>query len=101
MENDIAEALHKSLKKKGVDIKTGIKLEKFEETRNGIKLMLEGGESLEVEKALLSIGRKADLSCVEGLGLKTERGRIVADERMQTSLDGVLCSRRCETAEGC
>ena len=89
MENDIAEALHKSLKKKGVDIKTGIKLEKFEETGNGIKLMLEGGESLEVEKALLSIGRKADLSCVEGLGLKTERGRIVVDERMQTSLEGV------------
>ncbi len=90
MEKEAADLVLKSLKKKGVDVKTGIKLDKFEETKNGIKLVLGNGETVEADKALLSIGRQADLSCVEGLGIETERGKIVVTDEMETSVRGVF-----------
>lgn len=90
VEKDASDIILKSLRKKGVDVKTGIKLDKFEETKNGIKLVLENGETVEANKALLSIGRQADLSCLEGLNIKTERGKIIVDDKMETSIKGVF-----------
>ncbi len=90
MEKEASDLVLKSLKKKGVDVKTGIKLEKFEETESGIKLVLGNGETVEADKALLSIGRSADLSCAEGLNIKTERGKIVVNDEMETSVKGIF-----------
>jgi dihydrolipoamide dehydrogenase len=90
VEKDSSDVVLKSLKKKGVEVKTGIKLEKFEDLKEGIKLVLEGGETVVADKALISIGRKADLTCAEALGLKTEKGKIIVDDMMETSLKGVF-----------
>ena len=90
MEKEAADAVLKSLKKKGVDVKTGIGLEKFEEAGGAIRLHLAGGETVEADKALLSIGRQADLSCVDGLDIKTERGKIVVSDEMETSVSGIF-----------
>ena len=90
MEKEAADLVLKSLKKKGVVVKTGIKLDKFEDTKAGIKLVLGNGETVEADKALLSIGRQADLSCVEGLNIKTERGKIVVTDEMETSVKGIF-----------
>lgn len=90
MEKEAADIILKSLKKKGVDVKTGVKLDKFEETSRGINLVLGNGEVVEADKALLSIGRSADLSCVDGLGIETERGKIVVNDEMETSVKGVF-----------
>jgi dihydrolipoamide dehydrogenase len=90
VEKDSSDVVLKSLKKKGVEVKTGIKLEKFEDLKEGIKLVLEGGETVVADKALISIGRKADLTCAEALGLKTEKGKIIVDDMMETSVKGVF-----------
>jgi len=90
MEKEAADLVLKSLKKKGVDVKTGIDLDKFEETKTGIKLVLGNGETVTADKALLSIGRQADLSCVDGLGIETERGKIVVNDEMETSVKGIF-----------
>jgi dihydrolipoamide dehydrogenase len=89
MEKQASDLILKSLKKKGVDVKTGIALEKFEETKTGIKLVLGNGETVEADKALLSIGRSADLSCVEGMNIDIERGKIVVNDEMETSIKGI------------
>lgn len=90
MEKEAADLILKSLKKKGVDVKTGIGLDKFEDTKTGIKLVLGNGESVNADKALLSIGRQADLSCVEGMNISTERGKVVVNDEMETSVKGVF-----------
>ena len=90
MEKQASDLVLKSLKKKGVDVKTGVKLDKFEETKTGIKLFLGNGETVDADKALLSIGRSADLSCVEGMNIETERGKIVVNDEMETSVKGVF-----------
>ena len=90
MEKEAADLVLKSLKKKGVEVKTGIGLERFEETRTGLQLVLSDGETVRVDKALLSIGRRADLSCVNGLNIEIERGRIVVNDEMETSVKGIF-----------
>ena len=90
MEKEASDLVLKSLKKKGVEVKTGIGIEKFEELKTGIRLVLTGGSTLEADLALLSIGRSADLSCIEGLNIKTERGKIVVNDEMETSVQGVF-----------
>ncbi|MBI9103808.1 MAG: dihydrolipoyl dehydrogenase [Spirochaetales bacterium] len=89
MEKEASDIVLKSLKKKGVDVKTGIKLEKFEETTSGVNLTLGSGETVEADRALLSIGRKSDLSCIEGSAIETERGKITVDDEMKTSVAGI------------
>jgi len=90
MEKEASDTVLKSLKKKGVDVKTGIKLDKFEDTKEGIRLVLGNGEAVDADKALLSIGRQADLSCIDGLSIQTERGKIVVDDKMETSVSGIF-----------
>ncbi len=90
MEKDASQLILKSLKKKRVEVKTGIKLDKFEEKGSGISLFLGNGERVDADLALLSIGRQADLSCVDGLNIKTERGKIVVNDQMETSVSGIF-----------
>ena len=75
----IVSILERNLKKKGIDIRTGTKVE-------GIS-----GESIESEKVLVSVGRRlnSDGIGIEGLGIKRERDRIIVDRRMRTNIKNI------------
>lgn len=79
-------------KKKGVEIKTGIKIKEITPGENGITAVLEDGSGLEARKALVSIGRKVETG---GLGLeeigieKDEKGAVIVNERMETNVKGI------------
>lgn len=80
-----------SLKKKKARIITGERLEKCEVFGDAVKCHLSGGESLEVERVLISTGRKPN-SCVASSDLfqKDNRGHIVTDEACRTSVENVF-----------
>jgi len=89
----IAKQMKSSFRKAGVEVKTQTTVAKVLEYReDGIKVELSSGETLEADKLLVSIGRKFNS---DGLGLKElgvemdERGRIIADQQMETSIDGI------------
>ena len=89
----IAKQMKSSFRKSGVEVKTKTTVAKVLEYReDGIKVELSSGETLEADKLLVSIGRKFNS---DGLGLKElgvemdERGRIIADQQMETSIDGI------------
>jgi dihydrolipoamide dehydrogenase len=89
----IAKQMKSSFRKAGVEVKTQTTVAKVLEYReDGIKVELSSGETLEADKLLVSIGRKFNS---DGLGLKElgvemdERGRIIADQQMETSVDGI------------
>ncbi len=71
MEKEISQRLAMFLKKRGIRIYTGVKVEKIEKTEGGKKVTYTGKEtvSLETEEVLLAAGRRANL---QGLGLKEE-----------------------------
>jgi dihydrolipoyl dehydrogenase len=89
----VAKQMKSTFRKQGIDVMTETTVEEVLEYRpDGIKVKLSNGEELEAEKLLVSIGRKFNSA---GLGLKElgvemdERGRIVVDQAMETSVDGI------------
>lgn len=87
---DISQAIMASLKKEGVDVKCGVRIEKISQVNGGVVAALDSGEELVAEKALLSVGRKANS---EGIGLEklgvevTARGEIVVNDKMETNIE--------------
>ncbi|MBI4335944.1 MAG: dihydrolipoyl dehydrogenase [Candidatus Omnitrophica bacterium] len=91
MDKEVAKKLNLSLKKKGIKILTATKVEQLREVEGRISAVLASGEEHLADKALVSVGRKAnsDNLGIEALGVKTERGRILVDERMATSVPNI------------
>ena len=99
---EVGEALGKALRKQGIRVLTGTRVEKVERVEAGeagaegpglcLTLSAEGRtQTLEAEKALVAIGVRPNSEelGLEAVGVATERGWIVVDERMQTNVPGI------------
>ncbi len=101
MDQEVAKELDKSLKKAGLKIINNAAVLGAEDTSAGKKVTYrdpEGREqTMEVEKVLLAVGRKPNTSDIglEELGIKTERGSIIVDDRMRTNVSGVYAIGDC------
>jgi dihydrolipoamide dehydrogenase len=93
---EASEVVHKSFKKRGIEVLAGVKVTKAEVGKAGVKLTLEvGGESrtVEAEKVLMAAGRAVN---TEKMGFKEagieldERGFVkVKRETLETTAKGV------------
>ncbi|MBI5207577.1 MAG: dihydrolipoyl dehydrogenase [Candidatus Firestonebacteria bacterium] len=89
---NIARRMAQILKKQGINIKTKVKINKIEKTNNGVIAVLEDGETVEADKALVSIGRTLntkDIGLEETLVKLTERGAVFVDDYMRTNIDNI------------
>ena len=89
MDEDISKLLKKELTRKGIKILNSVRLKEIKEKADGVHLILDDGNIVEADRALLSIGRIPDLRGIERLGLKMNRGRVIVDDRMKTSIPNV------------
>jgi dihydrolipoamide dehydrogenase len=83
--------LERAFRRRGIGFKLGARFEKVEPTNEGVRVYLEGGESLEGSVLLVAVGRgpvSADLG-YEEQGIRIERGFVITDEFLRTSLEGV------------
>jgi len=88
----ISDALTSAFTKKGIDIKTNTAVEKIDKKGNGLVIHFKGGESLSVEKALVSVGRRLNSENLglEKAGLKPDpKGAIKINEKMETDVPGI------------
>jgi dihydrolipoamide dehydrogenase len=86
-----SKALERAFRKRGIAYRTGKPFEKVERTDTGIRLTVQGGETIEAELLLVAVGRgptTADLG-YEEQGLRMERGFVLTDERLRTNLPEV------------
>jgi len=74
-----------------VKVHAGTKLESLEADDAGVVATLEGGKTIEAEKALICIGRRmlSDGLGLEEAGVVVENGAIQIDEHCQTSVAGI------------
>ena len=92
-DDEISEILMKNYEKKGVTFKLGCKV--VEVTSKAVVYESEGKKyTVPADKVLMSIGRRA---VTEGIGLETigvytERGRIVTNEKSETNIPGVYAA---------
>ena len=93
-DEDISKELERALRKRGIGIMTGTRLEKVETSGERLAFCATQGEkevSLEADVLLVAVGRapvSADLG-LEDLGVDMERGYIRINEHMQSSVDHI------------
>jgi dihydrolipoamide dehydrogenase len=99
-DKDAAAVVEKSYKKRGIEMLVGAKLEKAEIGKSGVKLTVagkDGSKTLEVERVLVAVGRAPIIDDIglEKAGVKTDRGFVVVDDHLQTSVKGVYAIGDC------
>lgn len=95
VDSDITKRLTVSLKKKGIEINTGAKVNKIEKNDNGYVIYAEGkkGEiEIEAEKLLISAGRKpmTEGLNLEAIGVDFDKKGIKVDENFETNIKGIF-----------
>jgi dihydrolipoamide dehydrogenase len=81
----------KGFKELGVDIHTGVNVEKVEVTGEGVKTTLAEGNEFTTEKVLVTIGRSYNTGGIglENIGVNLDKGRVPVNEKMETNVKGV------------
>jgi dihydrolipoamide dehydrogenase len=86
-----SKGLERAFRKRRIAFKTGKPFEKVERTETGVKVTIQGGEVVEAELLLVAVGRgpvTAELG-YEQQGVRMERGFVITDDRLRTSVPGI------------
>lgn len=91
-EPEVSEVVEKAYKKLGVKFHLNTRVDKVEKSDDGVRVALQGGETLEAEQVMLAINFQPN---VENIGLEevgvelTERGAIAIDDQMRTNVPNI------------
>ena len=93
---DTSKELERALKKQKIDIHTSTKFEKVEKTAQGVKVFARNAKGAEVtweaDKLLVAVGRRpvSDGLGYEQAGVKMDRGFVLVDDHMRTSVPTIF-----------
>jgi dihydrolipoamide dehydrogenase len=90
-DEDVSKMVERAFRRRGIGFKTGAPFKGAEKTESGVRVTLEGGDSLEAELMLVAVGRGA---VTEGLGYEEagvtlDRGFVPTDDRFRTNVPRV------------
>ncbi|MFJ6674231.1 dihydrolipoyl dehydrogenase [Actinosynnema sp. NPDC091369] len=83
--------LERAFRRRGIKFKTGVKFTGATQTESGVSVTLESGDVLDADLLLVAVGRGPNTAGhgYEEAGVKMERGFVITDERLRTSVPGV------------
>jgi len=92
MDHELGAELRGGFEKRGIDVRTGVKVDSLEAGGAGVTATI-AGESLAFDKVLVATGRRPNTADIglETVGIETDRGFIRVDDRMRTPVDGYYC----------
>ena len=93
VDKDVVQVVLRSFKKRGIDVRTGVKVTGHEPSKKGTTVSFGEGESLAVDVVVVSVGRRplSDSLGLDGTGVKVDdRGFVEIDELCRTGEDGVF-----------
>lgn len=90
LDREISQKAALSLKKMGVDIRCGVRAERFISGESVLCALSDGGE-ISADAVLVAVGRRpnTDGLFLDGFSVNMTRGAIVVDERFCTSVPGI------------
>jgi dihydrolipoamide dehydrogenase len=91
-DDEIAQALEREMKKKGIAVHTNTKVEGITDEGGAKRLTLAGGKTVDSDTVLIATGRKpyADDLGLETLGIaRGDRGKIAVNDHLQTTVPNV------------
>ncbi|WP_010233665.1 dihydrolipoyl dehydrogenase [Clostridium arbusti] len=100
VDREISELTKTKLVSEGIDMYNNCKVTKIEESKDGLKVLFTGdnGElSVEAEKVLVAVGRRSNIVNLEAEknDIKTERGFILVNDKMETNVRGIYAIGDC------
>jgi dihydrolipoamide dehydrogenase len=86
-----SKALERAFRKRGIAFRTGTPFQSVKTTDSGVAVTVEGGDVIEAELLLVSVGRGpvTDGLGYDEQGIAMERGFVLADEHCRTNVEGV------------
>ncbi len=90
-DEDVARQLERSFKRRKIGIKTGHEIRRIDVEEEELVAYCNQDLTIKAEKMLISVGRKANLTNLglEDIGIKTNKGRVVVNEKMETNIEGI------------
>ncbi|MEW6266766.1 MAG: dihydrolipoyl dehydrogenase [Thermodesulfobacteriota bacterium] len=93
MDEEVVGIMEKVMRQRGIEIITGTKVERIEETAGGLAVHLSSKKKtrLKAEQVLAATGRVPETEALNlaSIGLKTEKDRILVNKFMETNLKGI------------
>ncbi len=92
VDKDVVNTVLRSFKGRKIDVRTGVKVAGHNPGASGTTIAIEGGDDLEVDAVVMSVGRRplSDSLGLDGTGVKvSDRGFVEVDELCRTAVDGV------------
>ncbi|MBI2205894.1 MAG: dihydrolipoyl dehydrogenase [Candidatus Rokubacteria bacterium] len=89
-DEEVSAQLNRSFSRRGIEIKTGVKVSKVAPGASGVTIETDAGK-LEAEAVLMAVGRAAKVEGVglEGVGVAMDRGFVKVSPTMETSVKGI------------
>ncbi|WP_257237564.1 dihydrolipoyl dehydrogenase [Rhodococcus qingshengii] len=83
--------LERAYRKRGIVCKTDTKVDSAKEAADSVRIELSDGTKLDTDLLLVAVGRgpRTDGNGFEENGISLDKGFVVTDERLRTSVDGV------------
>lgn len=92
VDEDVVKVVVKAFERRGMKIRTGVRIEGHDPHEGGTTIRLEGGDTVEADAVVVSVGRRplSESLGLDGTGVRVdERGFVVVDEWCRTGVDGV------------
>lgn len=92
VDKDVVNTVLRSFKERKIDVRTGVKVSGHSPGSSGTTLAIEGGDDLQVDAVVVSVGRRplSDSLGLDGTGVVvSDRGFVEVDELCRTAVDGV------------
>jgi dihydrolipoamide dehydrogenase len=90
-EETLSKALERAYRRRGIEYKLGVRFSGVEQDDNGVVISLENGERIEADLLLVAVGRGPVTQNLgfEEAGVRIDRGFVVTNDRLQTSVPSV------------
>ncbi|WP_328466881.1 dihydrolipoyl dehydrogenase [Actinoplanes sp. NBC_00393] len=90
-DEDISKQVERAFRKRKINFKVGKPFEKVENTENGVRVTIAGGETLEAEVLLVAVGRGPTTANLgyEEQGVTLDRGFVITNERLHTGVGNI------------
>ncbi len=101
VDEEVAAVSAEGMKKRGIEIYAACPVQSVEKTSKGARLICKeksgAARTFEAEKILVAAGRKANTASLklDAAGIKSDRGAIIVNEKMETSVAGVYAVGDC------
>lgn len=90
-DESVSKQFERAFRKRGIDFTVGVRFQSVTQNESGVVVTLENGQTIEAELLLVAVGRgpaTANLG-FEEVGVAMDRGFVLTDERLRTSVPGV------------